>query len=81
MGHSSVQYIQNLVGDDVSDTVKESSSVVSNDSGSKTTQKLSPFIPYPRTSSFSWNCFNQIAFVTNQKYNLDAIKQKPQLKR
>lgn len=39
------------------------------------------FIAYPRTCSFSWNCFNQIAYVANQKYNFEIIKQKPELKR
>ena len=39
------------------------------------------YIVYPRTCGFSWNCYNQLAYFSNQKYNFDVVSKKPELKK
>ena len=39
------------------------------------------FFAYPKSCGFSWNCHGQIVFFSNEKYNFDALKKDPGLKR
>ena len=36
---------------------------------------------YPRTCGFSWNCYGQIVFFSNERYDLKVIDANPHLKK
>ena len=54
---------------------------VFNDNTVSPTKDERHFFAYPKTCGFAWNCFGQMVFFANEKYNFEALKNKPEKKR
>ena len=44
-------------------------------------RKKQHFFAYPKSCGFSWNCYGEIVFFSNEKYNFDTLKKDQSLKK
>lgn len=44
-------------------------------------KKSKNYFAYPRTCGFAWNCFGNMVFFSNEKYNFKSMEKQPNLRK